>query len=162
MKIGIMADTHDNLPAIRAALRALSEEGVSHLLHAGDFVAPFAAKELINAGIPLTAVFGNNDGEKKGLKAVLSHVFEGPYAFNFDLLGGKRVVLVHDINAVPVDELRDASMVVCGHTHKAAIWQTGGALVVNPGEVCGWLSGKHTYVVLDADTMKADIREFSI
>ena len=37
MLIGVMADTHDNLRMLAAALRVFREHGVEAILHAGDF-----------------------------------------------------------------------------------------------------------------------------
>ena len=45
MKIGLISDTHDNLPLIRRAFGFLG--GLEILLHAGDIVAPFAAKGIV-------------------------------------------------------------------------------------------------------------------
>ena len=47
MKIGVMSDSHDNLPAIRRALARFEAEGAEAVIHAGDFVAPFSIKELL-------------------------------------------------------------------------------------------------------------------
>ena len=41
MLIGIMADTHDNLPMVERAIRRLNEAKVELALHAGDYVSPF-------------------------------------------------------------------------------------------------------------------------
>jgi putative phosphoesterase len=36
--IGIISDTHDNLPAIKRAVDLFNEKNVDLVLHAGDFV----------------------------------------------------------------------------------------------------------------------------
>lgn len=46
MRIGAMADTHDNLPMIRRAVEAFNAEQVELVIHAGDIVAPFALRPL--------------------------------------------------------------------------------------------------------------------
>ena len=46
MKIGMMADTHDNLNNIKKAVEIFNQEKIDLLLHAGDFVSPFTAREL--------------------------------------------------------------------------------------------------------------------
>ncbi len=71
MLIGIMSDTHDNLPAIRKAVEFFNERNVDLVIHAGDYVAPFVARELKKLKAPLKGVFGNNDGERKGLYEAL-------------------------------------------------------------------------------------------
>ena len=50
-------------------------------------------------------------------------------------------------------------VVVHGHTHKAEIRQEGETLVVNPGEVCRYLSGRATIALLDTDKQRAEIVE---
>ncbi len=62
--IGIMSDSHDNLDAIKQAVRLFKEIKCDFIIHAGDFVAPFAAKELEGLSCQVKAVFGNCDGEK--------------------------------------------------------------------------------------------------
>ena len=46
---------------------------------------------------------------------------------------------------------------VYGHTHKAEVYESGRTLVVNPGEVCGYFSGKSTVALLDMDKLEAKI-----
>ncbi|MCD6495052.1 metallophosphoesterase family protein, partial [Candidatus Bipolaricaulota bacterium] len=40
MKIGIISDTHDNMPKIAAAVRLFNEEHIDLVVHAGDFISP--------------------------------------------------------------------------------------------------------------------------
>jgi putative phosphoesterase len=40
-------------------------------------------------------------------------------------------------------------VVVHGHTHQVGVRRSGRTLVVNPGEACGYLTGKPTIAVLD-------------
>jgi len=42
MKIGLIADTHDRLPAIAELVRQMQAGGVGMLLHAGDYCSPFS------------------------------------------------------------------------------------------------------------------------
>jgi putative phosphoesterase len=51
-------------------------------------------------------------------------------------------------------------VVVHGHTHQASLSKEGRTLVVNPGEICGYLSGKSTFAILDATTRAARIISF--
>jgi predicted phosphodiesterase len=53
--IGILSDTHDNLNAIRRAVSFFRDAGCRLIIHAGDFVAPFAAKELAAANCPVSS-----------------------------------------------------------------------------------------------------------
>ena len=49
MRVGLLADTHDRLPAIDALVREMLTRGVGMVLHAGDFCAPFSLKPLLAA-----------------------------------------------------------------------------------------------------------------
>ena len=147
MKIGILADTHDNLPAIAKAVGILNDMEVGHVLHAGDLVSPFVSIPLKTLNMGFTAVFGNNDGERIGL----SNVFKGkihrpPFALE---LGGKKILLMHEpdnLDALAASGCFDA--IVYGHTHETDI-RKGKTLVINPGEACGWLKGTRTIAIWD-------------
>jgi putative phosphoesterase len=155
MLVGVISDSHDNMPKLRAAVELLRERGVEHLIHAGDWVAPFAVKVLVEAGIPFTGVFGNNDGEKTGIGRMTADVHEAPHFFDLD---GRRIVLAHDPTEVP-DEMRgQADVVIFGHTHLILV-EKGPPLVLNPGECCGWLEGRSTVALLELDTLEVTILE---
>jgi len=155
MRVGIVADSHDNLPQIRKALDFFRDEGIETVLHAGDFVAPFALKPLVESGLRLIAVFGNNDGEREGLWKLLPALQEGPVSFG---LGGKKFVMAHDIAALSKPERTAADIVVVGHSHEAQIEEDRGQIIINPGELGGWLGGTSTLAVLDVDGAQAEIR----
>jgi uncharacterized protein len=154
MKIGVLSDTHDNLPAIAAALRYFEAAGAEMLLHAGDFVAPFALKRLLQARLPVHGVFGNNDGDRTGLAKLLPDLADGPRRLELD---GKKVCLVHDEKRLTHEDFEAADIIVVGHTHEPKVESREGRLVVNPGECAGWLSGRCTVAVIHTETMAADI-----
>jgi hypothetical protein len=64
MKVGVISDSHDNLPNLRYALRALVEQGVGVLFHCGDLISPFVTRELGSFPGAVHVVFGNNDGDR--------------------------------------------------------------------------------------------------
>ena len=49
-------------------------------------------------------------------------------------------------------------VIVYGHTHKSRIYREGKTLVINPGEVCGYLSRYATIALLDTETMIVKIK----
>jgi len=154
MKLGAISDTHDNLAAIAAAIRRFSEVGVEAIVHAGDFCAPFALKPLLQTRLPLYAVFGNCDGERAGLTALLPELAEGPRPFE---LGGRKVCVGHVWERFPREMVHASDILVFGHTHEPKVEHREGRLIVNPGEAGGWLSGRCTIAVIDTDTMTADV-----
>ena len=160
MKIGILADSHDHLHYLERAVTLLRQRQVEFVLHAGDFVAPFTIPLLGQAGCPVFAVFGNNDGERVGLHMRLgqigAEVHERPWTYHFREL---RILLAHE--PVALDSLSGSSdfdLVVYGHTHEVDVrCPPQGALLVNPGEVCGWLSGKPTCAVVSLGERRVEI-----
>jgi len=160
MKIAVIADTHDRLPTLRRALAMFKRMGVDAVLHAGDFVAPFAAKLLVDPKLapdaPLHCIYGNNDGERAGLKKTLPMVQDGPWRGQ---LGGRTVVMHHFIDWFKPGETDGADVVISGHTHEVVNETQDGVLYLNPGECCGWLTDRCTVALLDTDTLRAEIIE---
>jgi len=153
MYIGVLADTHDNMFMIRQAGRLFSRRGVEMIIHAGDFIAPFALKAILEPGMPLVGVFGNNDGEKVGLRKTCETIYEPPHRFELE---GRTVVLTHDAKDLSEELACNADLVICGHTHRAQI-EEGPPLRLNPGEAGGWLYDEPTVALVDLDAMKAEI-----
>jgi uncharacterized protein len=157
MKIALMSDSHDRLPALRAAVSRLKELGAEQVVHAGDVIAPFAAKCLTPEHLgdrPLHVIYGNNDGERAGLKKVLPQIADGPVRLE---LGGQRIAVAHYREWFAADDVAWADVLVSGHDHHAYIQADDGKLWINPGEVCGWLTGRCTFVMLDTDTTRTDL-----
>jgi len=158
MKIGVISDTHDNLFKITKALEVFKQEGIRHILHAGDVCSPFSIAEIKKAGIPITAVFGNNDGDWLLLTKVMGdggEIKKGPFAIE---LADRKIALMHE--PVFIDALADSGhfdLVIYGHTHGSEVRSTGKALVLNPGECSGYVGGKNSAAVCDLDTMEARI-----
>ena len=161
MRIGILSDSHDRLPALQQAIALLKEQQVEAIFHAGDFVAPFAAKLLTSdalGGLPLYCIYGNNDGERAGLKNVLPQVVDGPLQVE---LAGKQLVMHHFLGWLDEEDIADADVVITGHDHQLLIEQHDDKLFINPGECCGWLTGRCTCVVLDTDTLATQVIEMA-
>jgi putative phosphoesterase len=43
-------------------------------------------------------------------------------------------------------------IVIRGHTHKLEV-KPGKCMMINPGEICGYLSGKKTVILLDPEDL---------
>lgn len=156
MLIGVMSDTHDRLPMIDAALRLFAERGVKAVIHAGDLVAPFAAKRLLGAAAPLHVIYGNNDGERAGLKAVLPQIQDGPLHVRLD---GRNILVHHFIDWCAAEDRAQAEIVITGHTHEVVTAYRDGKLFLNPGECCGWVNDRCTAAILDTEGPAAEVCE---
>jgi uncharacterized protein len=154
MRIGILSDTHDNLPKIEKAVKLFNQKKVDFVLHAGDFVAPFTIDKLRKLSCEWRGVFGNNDGEKKGLSAKSQgRIKNAPLRIR---LGGKKITLVHDRAILDFGEEK-ADLIIFGHTHQAGVSRLNGKLIVNPGECSGWVSGDASVAVADLESLTAKI-----
>lgn len=158
MRIGILSDTHDRLPAIEAALAEFKQRGLATLLHPGDIVAPFAAKLLADFPGKLYVTYGNNDGERAGLKRVLPQIQDGPLQIE---LGGRRILLHHFVDWCRPAHVEAAEIIVTGHTHEPVRKESEGRLFVNPGECSGWVTGRCTCAVLSLDSLELEQIEVS-
>jgi putative phosphoesterase len=160
MKIGLMADSHENMPMIARAVALFDREGTELVLHAGDIISPITAKEFVKLQMHMIAVFGNNDGEKLYLRekfAPFAEIHERAWEGE---AGGRRILMIHAPDTLAALEASDAyDVIVYGHTHKAVVRKGKKTLVVNPGECCGWITGRSTVAILDTETMEAEIRD---
>ncbi len=156
MLIGVISDTHDRLPAFKNAVALFKERKVEAILHAGDYVAPFAAKLIAMSVVdtPVYCIYGNNDGEKAGLKKTLPQIVDGPLTVT---MAGRKIVMHHFIDWLTAKDMEGADVVITGHTHSIVNEVKDGRLMLNPGECCGWLTGRCTVALLDLKTLKAEI-----
>jgi len=154
MLAGIISDTHDNLTQLKRAIAYFAERKVDVVLHAGDIVAPFTAKLIAAMTVPVHIIYGNNDGEKVGLKNVLPQIQNGPVEIQ---LGERIVAMAHDFSQIPPEAAERAHILIAGHTHQAFVREENNRLYINPGECGGWLKGRSTVAILDVEAMQAEI-----
>jgi len=160
-KVGVMADSHDNMDLLAEAVDFFNEGGVNLVLHAGDFISPLTASPLSELEAELIGVFGNNDGDRLFLRQKfdeegVGRIERGPYQFE---LSGKNVVLMHQPRLLEILETSSSpDLVVYGHTHEVDV-RRGTPLIVNPGEVGGWMTGKSSVGLVNLKKMEVEIIE---
>jgi hypothetical protein len=158
MKVGIISDTHDNLDAIKKAVEFFNYEKVELVLHAGDYIAPFTAKIFSELGVEIIGIYGNNDGEKLGLRKAYERIAEiHDYAHEVKI-DKKKLLITHYPDTVDA-LLGYYDVVIYGHTHKVDYRKKNGKIILNPGECCGYLSGRKTVAILDTERMEVVIKE---
>ncbi|UCC19279.1 MAG: metallophosphoesterase [Promethearchaeota archaeon] len=169
MKIAVISDTHDHKDNILKAVSIINERNVDALIHCGDYVAPFVKrwfnelKDSIKKNF--YGVFGNNDGEKLFLKKNLGQICEFPQGANEWILkmGGKSIFASHMPKQETLEALANSEsfdIILSGHTHYLSNKKlNNGILVVNPGELCGYLTGKATFAIIDTEKMESEIIE---
>lgn len=159
MRVGILSDTHDRVPAIAELVQRLISGGASLLMHAGDHCSPFSLMPVNDANIPMLGVFGRNDGDPEGLAAVAAQgvgteLYESPHSFE---VSGKQILLVHDLGDISHRSVEQHQFVIHGSTHQVEMKTRGETLLLNPGEACGWIYGSCTAALLDLDTREVEI-----
>jgi len=154
MRIGILGETHDHMPNIRRVVERLNGDGVELVLHTGDSIAPFVIPVLAGLDARMVGVFGNNDGDRELLILRCDEHPSLEISGNFAefTLEDRRVALLHghikDMLAETIGSGR-YDLVVHGHTHKSQVDERNGTIVLNPGEVCGYLSGVASYATYE-------------
>jgi len=160
MKIGVISDSHDNLPNIRKAVEVFSKNGVEALIHGGDFCSPFTLAEfkpLADRGVKMHAIFGNNDGDR----VLLVKRGEGFCSFTdgslIVTLGGKKIVVLHypDLGE-DLYHLGAYDLVIYGHNHKALV-EGGEKKLLNPGTSSGYLADTATVALVETNGMTVEI-----
>lgn len=161
MRVGIIADTHDNLPQVERAVDKFNQEKVDFVVHAGDYVSPFTVARLRRLKAKLIGVFGNNDGDHEFLKKRFAEIEGAEVRGNFAEVNidGLKIAVLHDdgelFNSLVNSQSYD--VVVYGHTHEAQVSRKGKTIVINPGEACGYLSGRPTIAIFDTNTREIRI-----
>jgi putative phosphoesterase len=138
---------------------------VELVLHAGDYVAGFVIPKFKMLNCKLIGVFGNNDGDHELLKKRFSETTNCTIHDKFATVNvdGYRIALLHGTEIELLNAIIDSgyfNAVIHGHSHNKKIEKKGKTLAVNPGELCGYLTGKSTLVLLDTVKNEAKIIEF--
>jgi len=162
MLVGLISDTHDNLPMIEKTVERLNNEKVELVLHAGDYIAPFTIPKLQKLDAQLIGVLGNNDGDHELLKKKFGENKNLELRGNFAKIeaNGLKICLLHGNEEELLKTLIESTsfdVIVHGHTHRAEVYSRGETLIINPGEVCGYLTGKPSMALLDTVKREAKI-----
>ena len=116
LKIFVLADTHDRLPANLEALA----DGADEIWHLGDVCDPAVLGMIETLGPPVTVVRGNCDS-----------TVEWPLTLDLKR-NGVRFRLVH-IPPAPAPDNDNIDIVLHGHTHVPRDERVAGVRFLNPG-----------------------------
>jgi putative phosphoesterase len=135
MRLGILADTHDELARAEAAVALLRAEGAEALVHCGDLSSPPLVAVL--AALPSWFVLGNHDSD------MVPHLERAAAEFGVVCLGwggvvelaGKRVGVAHGHLSADVRRVLAArpDYLLSGHSHLASDGVAGAVRRINPG-----------------------------
>ncbi|HUP01242.1 MAG TPA: metallophosphoesterase [Gemmatimonadota bacterium] len=151
MKVGLISDTHDHVIRIREAVARLNRADVDLVLHAGDYCSPFAVRELAALNAPLHGITGNNDGDVYQISRAFAEIGARLESQWWETrIDERRLLVMHEPRGVEdVAAAQTYDLIVFGHTHERDERRIGRTVVVNPGEVCGWLGGIGSLAIYD-------------
>lgn len=169
MKLAVISDTHDSRDNILKAVSIMNDNDVDALIHCGDYCSPFTKRWFDNLKDNIKenffGVFGNNDGDHEFLRKNLGQICkiaEGSVEMVQEF-NGKKIYISHMPHHTTIEALAASGkfdIVLSGHTHAVVNKKyENGVLVLNPGEACGYLSGKATFAIIDTNEMIAEIIE---
>ena len=168
MKLGVMADTHNNIPIIERVVALFNEIGVSLVVHAGDFRSPRAIEPLADLNCRVVGVLGNNDLRRE---KDLTEAFEGigtvtPSSCNHESITheGRDIAVTHYPKiAIRIAERGTHDIVIYGHTHRInhqvythtdrLISQKDETLLLNPGAAGSRRARCSSAAVVDLETL---------
>jgi len=144
VKIGIISDSHDDVMNVNRAIDIFEQNEIKAVIHAGDIISPPIVtefKRLTDKGIEIFGVFGNNDGEKRGLENAF-------FVINGRLLGdegkieidGLKFCIYHGQNLKKREKIISSQkfdVCVFGHSHtkvsETLNMKKRSTIVLNPG-----------------------------
>ncbi len=168
MLVGVLSDSHDNVEGVEKAIEFFNDRGVDFVFHLGDIVSPFTLRLFSKLEPDFGVVFGNNDGDKLLLSSIAREygfiISEPPLLLE---LASRKILALHGWRDPKytidlVDSLaksRTYDVILYGHTHRVDVRKMGKTLVVNPGEVHGYISGKSTIAIIDLDKLEVEVVE---
>lgn len=158
MRIGVFADTHDHLDNIRRAVEEFNRRECELVVFAGDFVSTFAIPPLRQLNCRLVASFGDNEGNRVGIRGGMQIIGEvGDPPFGFRTPDGVRILVTHQLELLR-GMTEGSDVIIYAHTHKPSIRRdASGRLLLNPGETSGWTYRRPSVAILETDPLEAEI-----
>jgi putative phosphoesterase len=141
MRIAIIADTHDQVANLRAAVKYCNAFNVQLLIHCGDLISPFMLDELAAFAGAAHLIYGNNVGDQHLISQACGLRFPG--ITHHGVLGAVEAVGIkiafHHYPQVArgIASQGIFDVVCCGHNHRYGVEQIGNTLLINPGDMLG-------------------------
>lgn len=132
--IGIISDTHDNVPNILKAVEIFKKNSVEFVIHCGDVISPSSVK--LFAGLKMKFVFGNCDGDRANIEEKCREIGGEHYGKVMELkCEGKNIGVVHGENPLINDKMlsKELDYFIHGHTHVPEDKKAGKTRVLCPG-----------------------------
>lgn len=163
MKLAVLSDVHDNAHNLVLALEQINKmQDIKQIYFLGDFCGAAIANLFCSSTIPVYAIWGNNDGDKclitKFAAKPDTNLEVGFDTYDVVEIDGKKLFLTHfPMLAKPMARSGDFDAVFYGHNHLKNKERIGDCLVLNPGEVGAYKTGKPSFAIYDTITNDAEI-----
>ncbi|MBU1198724.1 MAG: YfcE family phosphodiesterase [Nanoarchaeota archaeon] len=132
--IGIISDTHDNVPNIKKAVEIFKKNKVEFVIHAGDIIAPVSVNYF--EGLKMKFVFGNCDGDRLMIEEKVRNIGGEHHGRTMELkFKGKKLGVFHGDDILMNDKMMNAGYdyYIHGHTHFPEDKKQGNTRVLCPG-----------------------------
>lgn len=152
MLLAILSDSHDHWQNLEKAVTLANAEHCDHLIFAGDLIAPPGLKLLETFSGPTTWVWGNNEGERHKLTQLSDASDKLTLAGDIleTELGGLKLFMNHYPRITELAaKAAEFDLCIHGHTHIYREETIGQTLLLNPGEIQGYITGTPSFIIFD-------------
>lgn len=137
MKVGILSDTHGNIPATTSVVEVFKKAGVKAVFHCGDIGSCDVLSELAGLEVPVHAVLGNVDIHSSEWRFFPTNVGVHLYGIFGEIdFHGRRIALLHSDDQHRFGQVVDSDdydFVFSGHSHEVHDYMDGRTRCINPG-----------------------------
>ena len=132
--IGIISDTHDNVPNIKKAVELFKKHKPEFVIHAGDIISPATVKFF--DGLKMKFVFGNCDGDRLKIEEKVRNINGEHYGRIMELkINKKKLGVFHGDDILINDKMlrKGYDYFIHGHTHAPEDKKVKDTRVLCPG-----------------------------
>jgi len=162
MKIAIISDIHDQSENLAWAVKKMQELKVDQVFALGDYSSPYIVERLGLVGVPVIAVWGNNDGDQVAMfKAVAEdpnnqiYFKKGNFA-EIEYAGGKYFLTHYPLLAENAAMSGKYDAVFHGHTHRQRNEVINDTPIINPGKLANYPDNKISFAIYDSATKETE------
>ncbi len=154
MKIAIISDIHDQIENLNWALSQIKENDISHIFALGDYTSSYIVERLQVNNIPISAVWGNCDGDKQSMLRASNNenknIIFANNVFQTIELEDKKYFITHfpDLAENAAKSL-DYDAVFHGHTHHMRDELIGNIPIINPGKLAMYPNDEISFAIFD-------------
>lgn len=154
MRIGVVSDTHDNMPNVAQIVDIFNAAAVDRVIHTGDISQVKTLTALSKLNAPLFGVYGNNDCDRLALQETASlhgfHFSDPPLEM---VWCDRSILVVHDPRDLDKYLNHRHHLALFGHTHIKTIEFFANQLRFNPGECAGQLANLNKVGIVNLHTL---------